>query len=99
MSGDTKMLRLTKKIAAAALIATAFSFAGASQAQACNPAPAKHCYQPAYSYTWVTVHETRRVPYTKYVVKYTHCGKPYVGTTTAYKTVTVPVRKRVRVYR
>jgi len=93
------MFKLTKTIAAAAVIATAFSFAGSNQAQACNPAPAKPCYRPAYTYQWVTVHESRRVPYTTYVVKYTHCGSPYLATTTAYKNVSVPVRKRIRVYR
>ena len=56
-----------------------------------------HCHAPRYYYKNVTVYESVRKPYEYRVVKYDHCGDPYVVTRTAWKTVQVPVTVRVKV--
>jgi hypothetical protein len=61
-------------------------------------AHAGHC-QPAYVDVWVTLYETRLQSYQVCATKYDHCGRPYHVYQTAYKTVQVPVKKLVRVYR
>lgn len=56
-----------------------------------------YCHAPKYSYKTVTVYETVRKPYEYTVVKYDHCGDPYAVTLTGWKTVQVPVTKRILV--
>ena len=56
-----------------------------------------YCHAPRYYYKTVTVYETVQKPYEYSVVKYDHCGDPYLVTRTAWKTVQVPVTVRVKV--
>ncbi|MDA1230841.1 MAG: hypothetical protein O2856_08710 [Planctomycetota bacterium] len=56
-----------------------------------------YCHAPRYYYKNVTVYESVRKPYDYAVVKYDHCGAPYLVTRTAWKTVQVPVTVRVKV--
>lgn len=55
------------------------------------------CHAPGYYHKNVTVYESARKPYEYTVVKYDHCGDPYVVTRTAWKTVQVPVTVRLKV--
>jgi hypothetical protein len=52
---------------------------------------------PACHYEMVTVYVPKTVAYTKCVTFYDHCGRPYQGTQTCYRTIQVPVRKCVLV--
>ena len=61
----------------------------ASQVAACD---APRCY-----WKTVTVYIEREQPYVKHVVQYDHCDKPYIAEVVAYRTVRVPVQKRVKV--
>ena len=55
------------------------------------------CHAPRYYYKNVTVYESVRKPYEYTVVKYDHCGDPYVVTRTGWRTVQMPVTVRVKV--
>jgi hypothetical protein len=54
-------------------------------------------YKKVVCEQYVTVWVTKSVPYTKEVVKYDHCNKPYTVTVTCWKDVQVPVQKCVQV--
>lgn len=84
------ILNLRSLVASAAL--TAMILMGSSTASAGDS-----CHAPRYYYKNVTVYESVRKPYEYKVVKYDHCGDPYVVTRTAWKTVQVPVTVRVKV--
>jgi len=72
-------------LAGAALIGASTALAGDS------------CHAPRYYYKTVAVYESIRKPYEHTVVRYDHCGDPYAVTLTAWKTIQIPVTKRVRV--
>ena len=76
-------------VAAALALATAFSGSLASAGD--------YCHAPRYVYKSVTVYETVRKPYEYVVTKYDHGGKPYHVTRTGWKTVPVPVIRKVKV--
>jgi len=82
---NLRILVATVTLAAAAIMGTATASAGDS------------CHGPRYYYETVTVYESVRKPYEYTVVKYDHCGDPYAVTLTAWKTVQIPVAKRIRV--
>jgi hypothetical protein len=65
---------------------TLASFLGTAPARACD------CY-----YVCVFTYECREVPYTVCVTKYDYCGRPYRVYEHRYQTVTVPVKKLVKV--
>ena len=73
------------------------ALAGATLLGSSNAAAGDHCHVPQYCYKTVTVYETVRKPYEYTVIKYDHCGDPYAVTLTGWKTVKVPVTKRIRV--
>ena len=77
-----------KSLLAAVLFLGACGFS-ASQVAACD---APRCY-----WKTVTVYIEREQPYVKHVVQYDHCDKPYIAEVVAYRTVRVPVQKRVKV--
>lgn len=56
------------------------------------------CHAPRYYYKTVTVYESVREPYRYSYTKHTPCGKRYTAWATGWKTVRVPVHKRVRVH-
>ena len=77
-----------KSLLAAALLVGAGVFS-AGQVSACD---APRCY-----WKTVTVYVEQEQPYVKHVVQYDHCDKPYIAEVVAYRTVRVPVQKRVKV--
>ena len=81
----------TLRSSVAALVLASSLFA-AAQTQASD------CHVPRYTWKNVTVYVTVEKPYTDYVVRYDHCGKPYAAKVTRYKSVRVPVQKRVKVW-
>ena len=84
------LLNLRNLVASVAV--TGMILMGSSMASAGD-----YCHAPRYYYKNVTVYESVRQPYEYSVVKYDHCGDPYVVTRTAWKTVQVPVTVRVKV--
>jgi hypothetical protein len=58
----------------------------------CPPCPPKVYYQT------VLVYETRTIPYTVCETRYDHCGVAYHVNVTRYRTIQVPVTRRVAVY-
>ncbi|MEO2018060.1 MAG: hypothetical protein ABGZ53_27220 [Fuerstiella sp.] len=60
-------------------------------------ASAGSCHAPRCYYKTVTVYEYVRTPCIHYVTRYDHCGHPYRARLVTWKTVQVPVTKRVRV--
>ena len=78
------------------LVATA-ALAGAAMIGTSTASAGDYCHAPQYYYKTVTVYETVRKPYEYSVVKYDHCGDAYLVTLTGWKTVQVPVTKRVLV--
>ena len=56
--------------------------------------PAEHC-PPPVRYETVVCYEARRVPYAACETRYDECGRPYQVEVTRYRTVRVPVAKRV----
>ncbi len=84
------LLNLRTLVASVAL--TSLILMGSSTASAGD-----YCHAPRYYYKNATVYESVRTPYEYRVVKYDHCGDPYVVTRTAWKTVQVPVTMRVKV--
>jgi hypothetical protein len=83
---------LNLRILAASVALTGMILMGDSTASA-----GVSCHAPRYYYKNITVYESVRRPYEYTVVKYDHCGDPYVVTRTAWKTVQVPVTMRVKV--
>lgn len=77
-----------KSLLAVALLLGACGFS-AGTASACDT---PRCY-----WKTVTVYVEEQVPYTRYVTKYDHCGKPYRVAVIDYRTVRVPVQQRVKV--
>ena len=61
-------------------------------------ANATDCHAPQYIVKTVTVYVEIEQPYSAYVTKYDHCGTPYQVRVIRYKTVSVPIEKKVRVY-
>ena len=61
-------------------------------------ARASVCYSPQYIVKTVIVYVEIEQPSVAYVTLCDGCGKPYQVRVTRYKTVTVPVAKKVRVY-
>ena len=55
------------------------------------------CYKQVTCYETVICYETRTVPYTKLVLRYDECGRPYSAEVTCYETVRVPIKKVVAV--
>jgi hypothetical protein len=64
-----------------------------------TPAVAGECYsyKKVTTYKTVVCYEARQQAYTKCVVEYDHCGRPYKVHKTFYRTVQVPVKKQVPV--
>ncbi len=56
-----------------------------------------HCYTPKYYYKTITVYESVKKPYRYSYTKYDHCGKSYRAWGVKWKSVRVPVTKRIRV--
>lgn len=56
------------------------------------------CSDQRVYYKSVTVYETVRQPREYRVVRYDHCGTPSVTTVTVWKSVRVPVTRRVAVH-
>ncbi|MDA1054526.1 MAG: hypothetical protein O3C40_29175 [Planctomycetota bacterium] len=54
----------------------------------CQP----HCY-----WRTVTVYVALQQPCVDYVVRYDHCGQPYLSKVVTYKTIQIPVRKQLKV--
>lgn len=54
-------------------------------------------HTPGYYYKTITVYETSRKPYEYSVIKYDHCGRPYTVTRTGFRTVQVPMTRKVLV--
>lgn len=52
-----------------------------------------------YEYRTVIRYENRVEPYTRRVTLYDHCGRAYVAEKVYLRTVTVPIKQIVRVYR
>jgi hypothetical protein len=78
----------------AAILALAAGFAGGVPARA-NDYGA-YC-APTCHYSIITVYVPKTVAYTKLVTYYDHCGRPYQVAKTCYRTIQVPVQKRVLV--
>lgn len=78
-----------RSLVGALALASAFMFCGAARASDCH---APRCY-----WKTVTVYVSVTKPCTHYVVKYDHCGKAFHAKRVTYKTVQVPVEKKVRV--
>jgi len=78
------------------LVATV-ALAGAAMIGSSSVSAGHSCHVPQYYYKTVTVYETIRKPYEYSVVKYDHCGDAYLVTLTGWKTVQVPVSKRILV--
>lgn len=76
-----------KTFVAAAVVTAGMAFAGTSEAAACD-----HCV-----WQTVTVYAPVTKPYTYFVTRRDHCGKTFRVARTGYRTVKVPVQKRVRV--
>lgn len=55
------------------------------------------CYswEKVTTYECVTTYVCKQVPYCRQVCKYDHCGNPYYVNETYYKSIEVPVVKRV----
>ncbi|HCS50433.1 hypothetical protein [uncultured Rubinisphaera sp.] len=81
------MLRISRKLILAAMLVTVVGIGSVNnaQAEAC-------CY-----WKTVTVYVAVTKSYTYYVTRYDHCGHPYEIARTGYKTVNVPVLKKVKV--
>ena len=90
------MFRSIRKLFAVAAVATVLI--GISSSANAGSSCHSSSYQPAACYyKTVTVWETVSKPYVHYVTKYDHCGHPYRVRKTIWKTVRVPVTKRVKV--
>jgi hypothetical protein len=86
--------RRLRKVIAAGLPGGALGFLGRAPAQA-----GSYCgyCQTSYHYAYVTVYVPKKVCYTTYATCYENCGQPHHVAKTCYKTVQVPVQKRVLV--
>lgn len=84
------LLNLRNLVATAAM--TGMILIGSSAASAGH-----YCHAPHYYYKTVTVYETVQKPCQHLVTKYDHCGRPYTISVTTWKTVQIPVAKRIRV--
>ena len=78
--------------------------AAGSSAKAGGYGYSAHSYQSAgyghhnhQQYVTVTVWVKKQIPYTKVVTLYKPCGTPYYAKKTYYKTVKVPVQKRIAI--
>jgi len=71
--------------------------AGATMIGSSSVSAGDSCHAPKYYYKTVTFYETVRKPYEYSVVKYDHCGDAFLVTLTGWKTVQVPIPKRVLV--
>lgn len=60
-------------------------------------AHASDCHTPRCYWKTVTVYVSVTKPCTHYIVEYDHCGKAFIAKQITYKTVQVPVEKKVRV--
>ena len=98
--------RILRSFAVAATIAAAgfsTSTASASKYSDYQPSygvsysPEPECHRPSYYWKEVTVYETREVPEVRCITKYDHCGKPYEVKVVVYRTIRVPVVKRIKV--
>lgn len=70
----------------------------ANRAAACDPLCPPACvYKKVVTYKTVEEQVVTKVPYQRKVVKYDHCGEPYIVTETCYKEVVETVCKRVPV--
>ncbi len=74
-----------------AVLILAGGWMGAGQATACD-----RPYSPPV-YQTVTVWEQRVEAYSTWVTRYDHCGRAYRAEVIRYRTVSVPVIRRVRV--
>ncbi|MCA9030590.1 MAG: hypothetical protein KDA66_07270 [Planctomycetaceae bacterium] len=60
-------------------------------------ASASNCHSTRCYWKTVTVYETVLEPCVHYVTRHDHCGKPYQVKVVSYKSVQVPVQKRIKV--
>ena len=74
-----------------AMIVLAGGWMGVSEATACD-----RPYAPP-DYRTVMAWESQVEAYPVWVTKYDHCGRAYRAEVTRYRTVSVPVTRRVRV--
>ena len=74
-----------------ALMVLALGLMGASQSHACDRADAPPVYRTVMAW------ESQVEAYPVWVTKYDHCGRAYRAEVTRYRTVSVPVIRRVRV--
>ena len=80
-----------RRIASLSILAGLLAFSG----QSANAGESRHRTRPHYK--TIAIYETIRKPCEHTVIRYNHCGKPYTVTVTTWKTVQVPVIKRVLV--
>jgi hypothetical protein len=83
----------------AGILGLAACFAGGTPAHAGGYDGYSYSYgcAPVCHYETVTVYVPRTVAYTRLVTLYDECGRPYQAARTCYRTVQVPVQKRVLV--
>jgi len=88
----TRILNIAsaRNLFAAALVMGTMALAGGT-------ASASDCHAPRCYWKTVTVYVSVEQPYVHYITKYTACGHPYQVKVVTYKTVQVPVQKRVKV--
>ncbi len=86
--------RRLRHVVAAGFLGIAAGFLGGTSARAGGYGD--YC-QPACHYAYVTEYVPRTTTYTTYVTRYDHCGRPYRVAKVCYRTVQVPVSKRVLV--
>ena len=53
------------------------------------------CHYPIYK--TIIVYKYKSVPYRKKLIRYDHCGEPYVVWKTYWRTVKIPVYKKIRI--
>lgn len=88
------MSKLSKKIAS---VCFAIALTTGFMANASSVYAGDGCYAPNCVYKTVTTWVTMSVPYERRVTLYKPCGTPYSVWKTYYRTVEVPVSRRVKV--
>jgi len=86
-----RLFNLKSAVAAIALTGALFVAGNSAQAGDCYLTP------PPCHYKTITVFVEVEQPYTYFVTKYDHCYKPYQVEVTGYRTIKVPVQKRIKV--
>ena len=82
----------TAKVLAFAAAVTVVSWAQSGSASASDCGYQPHCY-----WKTVTVYKTVQRPYIDYITKYRPCGTAYRAKVVRYRSVQVPVTKRVKI--